>query len=193
MTAVMTRQQELEALRRPFRLGVLACLAALICVGGIVAAFGSGADRAAGVAERWLVAVADSTRDGLAADAADRAEDLGPLELGAALIPPQAAADGERAFTDLRVGRDIEPSPDRAVVPFELRPYEDEDDAIRGAVELTRTEEGWRVGGVADLADFPGIERPERAPLGFWIGAFALGVLICIGCSVASKAATPNR
>jgi len=72
------------------------------------AAFGSTADRPAGIAERWLVAVGDSTREGLEDDGVERADEHGALpELAAraGLVVSQAAEDGERAFEDVRVGR----------------------------------------------------------------------------------------
>jgi len=181
---------EIDALRRPFRLGALACLAAIICLGGIIAAYGTPADRAAGIAERWLVAIGDSTRDRLLDDALDRAAEHGDPALAADLIHPEAAEDGEPAFTDLRVGRDVDPAPDFARIPYELTPYEGE--RTTGWLDLVDTDDGWQV--VTVQIDEPGapglpIDRPERAPLGFWIGAFALGVVICAGCSWAVRSA----
>ena len=65
--------------------------------------------------------------------------------------------------------------------------------------------EGWRVSGVqgtgpegafgcptdAECPGFP-VERPERAAIGWFVGALALGVLIMLGCIAAVRAATPK-
>lgn len=183
----------LDALRRPFRLGIVACFAAIVCVGGIVAAYGTPADRAAGVAERWLVAVGDTTRDGLTDDAVDRALEYGDPALAAALIPALAVEDDERAFTDLRVGRDVDPAPDLARIPYELTPYEG--DLTTGWVDLVDGEDGWTV--VAVQVDAPealvqfDVERPARAAWGFWVGALLLGTVICAGCTYAVWRAGP--
>lgn len=222
---------EMTALRRSFRIGMVAVAAFLIAVGGIVAAFGSNADRPAGIAERWLVALSDTTRDGLEDDAIERLEEhMRPMPEGAegalALLfgPPEpqpffgfpalrddhgAADDGEARFETIQVGRGVDENvrPGRLLVPVEVTPYEA--DPVDGYVVMDDTEDGWKVsgfgdpafieevGGFADLCpddDCPGfpIERPERAPIGFWIGALALGVLIAAGCSLAARAATPK-
>ncbi len=188
--AAAARDAELTSLNRPVRLGFLACLAGLICIGGLIAAFGVGSDRAAGAAERWLVALADSTREGLRDDAEDRLIDLGGGDAGRFLVPPEAAEDEERAFEDLRVGRDTDPADDRAVVPYELRQYE-VDDAVFGVVVLDRVDDDWRVVGVEERGPLT-IQRPERPGLPVWLGTIALGILICIGCAAATRAATPK-
>lgn len=201
---------ELAALRRPFRLGLLACVAGLVCVGGIVAAFGTPADRAAGVAERWLTAVSDSTRDGVAADAAARAEELGAsLELARSAGLVGADTGGDAAFEDLRVGREG-PAGDAVRVPFTYTPHEGE--ATGGHLYLVAADGGWRVAALQPQGD-PGahlavvrtdlelalappgpvaIDRPTPAPIGFWVGALALGVVVTAGCAAAVRAATPR-
>ena len=191
MTRVsVSRDQELAALQRPFRLGLLACVAGIVAIGGLVAAFGTPAHRAAGIAERWLVAVGDTTRDGIEEDAIERAVEHGDPALAGALVPAAAAADGERAFEQVQVGRDTDPASDVAVVPFRLTPYEADD--VTGTVTLQRTTDGWQVTALAQV-DGVEVDRPERAPAGFWIGALAVGVLVALGCSAAVRAATPKR
>lgn len=229
-----TSDPEMTALRRSFRLGGLAVVAAIVAIGGIIAAFGTPADRPAGVAERWLVALSDTTRDGLEDDAIERMEELTiPLEGGLArFLEPDAvgldslfvafptladdrgaAADGEGRFETVQVGRadtlDDLVRDGHALVPVQVTPY-DADDPVDGYVQLQDTDHGWRVGAAvaAELADdvfafaspvcdpqgcigFP-IERPERAPIGFWFGAILLGALITVGCSAAIRAATPK-
>ncbi|MGH9246056.1 MAG: hypothetical protein ACRD29_17410 [Acidimicrobiales bacterium] len=186
------RQAELAALRRPFRLGVAAAIAGIVFVGGIVAAFGANEDRAPGAAERWLVAVSDSTREGLRDDARDRAAELGGLEPGVSLVSPAAAEDGERSLEDLRVGRDTDPAPDTAAVPFEAHPYE-ADDPVAGVVRLARDDgEGWRVLAI-EPRDEVEIQRPARPGWPVWVGTIGLGALIAAGCSLATRASMQRR
>lgn len=214
--------RELVSLRRSFRIGMVAVAAFLIAVGGLVAAFGSNADRPAGIAERWLVALSDTTRDGLADDALERLEEHEGREPGLtvedrllafpALQDDHGAGDdGEARFETVRVGRAVTAGLDEgvALVPVEVTPYEA--DAVDGYVFMSDTDDGWKVGGFAspeateELGAFepgglcpddrcPGfpLERPERAPLGFWLGTLALGALIAVGCTLAARAATPK-
>ncbi|MBA2279687.1 MAG: hypothetical protein H0W25_00395 [Acidimicrobiia bacterium] len=210
--------EELVALRRPFRLGVLACLAAIICLGGVVAAFGTPADRAAGVAERWLTAVSDSTREGLADDAAVRAEEAGAsvrLAEQAGLIAPGATGEAKSAFEDIRVGRE---TPAGSIdgeevvrVPFVVTPRDLE--PVSAHVFLSRAPGGtWQVLGVQPPGEAnvvlervavgseievagPGpvvVDRPARAPIALFVGALGVGVVITALCSVAIRAATPK-
>lgn len=233
--------EELRSLRRSFRIGLVAVAAALVAIGGVVAAFGSSADRPAGIAERWLVAFADTTRDGLEDDAVARMEDhQAPavdgdpvtLERWVEVLPDElggdhgAAADGKARFETVRVGRALQHvggievrgvtallgGRDAVAVPVEVTPYEsDPVDGYVLMVEDPEGAEGWKVAaaGTTSLLEelgvvapgtlcpagrcpgFP-IERPERAPLGFWLGTLALGVLIAAGCSLAARAATPK-
>jgi hypothetical protein len=210
---------ELVALRRPFLLGVLAVVAVIVCLGGLIAAFGSNADRPAGIAERWLNAVSDSTRRGLAADADVRARELGAgpdLASRAGLVPAAAAAEAEAAFEDVRVGRAVPAgtlgAEEVVRVPFTVTPHDGE--RVTAQVFLARSErDGWHVvavqppgadhavleavvvGTSLELAGTTGevVGRPDHAPAGFFVGALALGVLIAAGCSAAIRAATPKR
>lgn len=189
MTATL-REQELEALRRPFQMGMLACVAVLVCIGGIIAAFGTGADRPAGIAERWLVAVGDTTRDGIAGDARDRADHYGGVALGEPLVQASALDDGKAAFVALRVGRDLDPAADRAVIGFEVEPA-NESEPIGGRIELARVDGEWLVTAVTRGDPGP-LDRPERAPAAAWFVGIALGCVIAVGCSVATRAASPR-
>lgn len=221
----MSADPELDALRRPFRIGVLAVLAVIVAIGGVVAAFGTPADRPAGIAERWLVALSDTTRDGVRDDARDRMIELmspdayvasGTDPDPLAVFPSfrgdtRAADDGKARFSTIRVGRAFDDMVDEGLtmVPVEVTAY-DTDDVVDGYVLMQDTDDGWKVlvfvppDAMEDLGAFeelcpgdrcPGfpIERPERAPIGFWIGAAALGVLITFGCSAAVRAAGRSR
>ena len=181
-----TSDPEMTALRRSFRLGGLAVVAAIVAIGGIIAAFGTPADRPAGVAERWLVALSDTTRDGLEDDAIERMEELTiPLEGGSArFLEPDAvgldslfvafptladdrgaAADGEGRFETVQVGRadtlDDLVRDGHALVPVQVTPYE-ADDPVDGYVQLQDTDDGWRVG--AAVARGAGRRRVRRSP-----------------------------
>ncbi len=210
--AEAARAAELAALKRPFLISILAIVAVIVALGGVVAAFGTPADRPAGIAERWLVAVGDSTREGIEEDALDRAQEHGAgpdLAARAGLLPADAAADGERSFEDVRVGRS-ETAGVSERVSFTVTPYESE--PVEGYVYLQKVDDGWQVLGLQRAGDpavvlqmvvvgldlgpvpteRPDIERPERAPIGFFVGAIGLGVLITFGCSAAVRAATPK-
>jgi hypothetical protein len=204
-----TRHDELRALRRPFAIGIALIVLAVVALGVVIARFGSNADRPAGIAERWLVAVGDTTRDGVEDDARERIEELSVDADGVAsadvLIRESgpAADEGERAFESVRVGPPLEEGDDTAVVPAAITPRDGDEAQLYLA--MARVEGSWRVvgpqgtgpeGAIAcpideDCPGFP-IERPERAPIGWFVGALALGALITVGCVAAVRAATPK-
>ena len=205
------REEELQALRRPFAIGVACVLLAVVASGVVVARFGSNADRPAGIAERWLVAVGDTTRDGIGDDARHRIEELCAATCSADAVPgsvgepaERAGEDGEAMFDSLRVGRAVVEG-EGALVPVEVTPYDA--DSFDAYVTLRQESGDWHVehlvrldGDRAELngvdcdptcPGFP-IERPERAPIGWFVGALLLGVLITVGCVAAVRAATPQ-
>lgn len=208
-----TRHDELRALRRPFAIGIALIVLAVGALGVVIARFGSNADRPAGIAERWLVAVGDTTRDGVEDDARERIEENGitvdsALALFPELISEQARNDRDRAFESVQVGAAVR-SGTGMRVPFRVARYEG--DEADGYVFLVDGLGGWQVvsiqqpgnglwlgGDDAIEAGFePGpdpvvIERPERAPIGWFVGALGLGVLITAGCVAAVRAATPK-
>lgn len=205
-----TTEQELAALRRPFAIGVACVLLAVLALGLVIARFGSNADRPAGIAERWLVAVGDTTRDGIEDDARDRIAELTPRgavndQLISSLIElsPTAAEQGESAFEVVQVGPPIDED-DVLLVPASVTPRDG--DPVLLYLELADFGDGWAVVGplaVVAAADIPAciaaddcpgfpIERPERAPIGWFVGALALGVLVTLGCVAAVRAATPR-
>jgi hypothetical protein len=211
------RDEELLALRRPFAIGAGCVVLAVVAIGVVVGLFGTGADRPAGVAERWLVAVGDTTREGIEDDGRERALELGasPELAERAGVPFDAARlDGERAFESVRVGRAERSGSvgDDAVEreAFEVTPYESE--PFAGHAYLLDGDDGWEVMAIAregqpgavlevvtsgiDLGPVPPgavvVERPERAPIGWFVGALLLGGLITLGCVAAVRAATPK-
>lgn len=203
-----SREDELAALRRPFLIGVVLVLLVVALLGAVIAAFGSNADRPAGIAERWLVAVGDTTRAGVEADARHRIDELSTADLDPALVgrlaelSPTAVDEDKSAFESVRVGPPLEGTTDTAVVPARLTPRDG--DPVQLYLALVDDGEGWRVLGIQaggpdgivgcptddTCPGFP-LERPERAPIGWFAGALALGVLITVGCVAAVRAATP--
>lgn len=208
--APTAREAELAALRRPFARGVAVVLLVVVLIGLVVARFGATADRPAGIAERWLVAVGDTTLDGVEDDARHRIEELsaGDLDVEATVgllagLSPSAADEGKAAFETVRVGPPLDGTTDAAVVPVELTPRDE--DPVQLYLGLVDDGDGWRVLGPQatgpegafgcpvgeDCPGFP-IERPERAPIGWFVGALALGVVVTLGCVAAVRAATPT-
>jgi hypothetical protein len=209
----VNRDEELQALRRPFAIGVAGVLVVVAAIGVIIALFGSSADRPAGIAERWLVAVGDTTKDGIEEDARDRAAENGLTADVAEVLAPDlvtdvAVEDRERAFDSVQVGA-AAVSGSGVRVPFRVAQYEGED--VDGYVFLLDGTAGWEVVALQEAGDGiwlggddalaagfrPGpdrvvIERPERAPIGWFAGALALGVLSTLGCVAAVRAATPK-
>jgi hypothetical protein len=186
-----------RSLLRPFRLGVLAVAIAFVLLGGLVAAFGTGANRPEGVAERWLADVGDTRRDGLRDRARRDAEEVGPLELAEELLPA-GDTQGRSAFVDLEVGKATRVG-DRAEVPFRLHQREDggAGPAIDGTVVLEQdADDEWRVVAVDPAVD--GVAVPSEggdplaeAPPELFVAAFAVAVAVAAVCSVAVRAADP--
>jgi hypothetical protein len=183
-----------DPFRRTFALGAVAALAVMICLGGLIKVFGTGADRPEGAAERWLVAVGDTTRDGVAGDARDRAERIGPLALGAPLLPT-VDTDGDAAFSDLEVGNADE-SGGVARVPFRLHQYAETGDepVLTGSVVLGRVDGDWAITAIdtrrpGEEVPSEGGAPPSNAPLGVWLGGLALGLLLCTLASLAVRTA----
>jgi hypothetical protein len=184
-------------LRRRFLIGVLGVAILFVLIGGLIAAYGSGAERPEGVAERWLVDVGDLTRKGVRDEAREAVAEVGSLELGQAMLPAEDT-DGRAAFTDLEVGK-ADTVDGRARVPFQLHPREGDDvgDVVDGTVVLQLVEdEAWRV--VAVEGPTEGLAVPSEggrpaaeAPIGLFAGAIGLSALITLGAVVALRAAGP--
>jgi hypothetical protein len=187
---------ETDALRRPFRLGVLAVAITFLLLGGIIGAFGSGADRPEGVAERWLNAVGDTTRKGVADDARERAGKIGPLGLVETLVPEGTDTDGKTAFTELEVGRATTTRSGVASVPFQvhLRTVDGDAGNHRGTIVM-RHDVDWRVLSLAATArdaKLPSEGGPpvSSAPLGLYAGAVVVGLAVTLAASALVRAAT---
>jgi hypothetical protein len=183
-----------RAFLRPFRLGVLAVACLFLALGGLLAAFGSGEDRPEGVAERWLVDVGDTMRDGVKDQARDDAEEVGPVSLVQDLLPKDT--DGRAAFLDLEVGKAVHGA-DGTRVPFRLHQRIDGDagPAIDGTIVLQRDgDDGWRITDVSGPTE--GLEVPSEggrpaaeAGFGLFAGAVAVSIVVAIGAAMAVRAA----
>ena len=182
MTAVATHPD--AALVRPFRRAVLGVAILFVFVGGLIAAYGTGAHRAEGVAERWLSNVGDTRRDGVKDKARSSAEKVGPVSLAAAILPTQGSG-GDSAFADLEVGR-AAGTDQRKLVPFRLHQElgnKANKKATYGAVQLDKVGGDWKV--TAVLPPQPGLKVPSdggspaaKAPVGLFVGTLGVAVLI---------------
>lgn len=179
---------------RPFRLGLLGAAIGFVLLGALVAAFGTSGDRPEGVAERWLVDVGDTRRDGVKDRARREAEEVGPISLAADLLPA-GDTEGRSGFVDLEVGKATR-DPDATRVPYRLHPRVDGEagDAVDGTVVLEEVDDGWRV--IALEPPTPGREVPSEggrpaAEASPWLfaGAIGVSVVIAAGCSLAVRAA----
>lgn len=184
------------AFLKPFRLGLLGVAALFLVLGGLTAAFGStDHPRPEGVAERWLSDIGDTYRDGVKDRARKDAEEIGPVSLGAQLLPPPGSSDGRAAFLDLEVGKARDEAA-RTLVPFRLHQRIDGSagDPIEGTIVLQRTDDHWRITALAPKVD--GIEVPSEggapaaeAPMGLFLGAIVVSFGLAALCSVAVRAA----
>ena len=194
MSTRLLESAEDRAFLRPFRLGLLGVAALFVLVGALIAGFGTGEDRPAGVAERWLANVGDLTRDGVKDRARDDVEEVGSLALGRSLLP-DGDTDGRAAFVDLEVGKAVTDGAD-TVVPFRLHPRVDGDSgpAIDQVLLLRDTDDGWRVTAVEGPRK--GLEVPSEggspaaeAPLTLFLGAIVVSFVIAGAAALAVRAA----
>jgi hypothetical protein len=173
---------EVEALRRPFRLGVLAVAIGFVLVGGLIAAFGSGQDRPEGAAERWLTHVGDTTRKGIGEDSKKEVAKDGDPSLAAFLIGANADKDGKSTFTAIEVGQARRLDSTRVEVPV-LLSYRSDAEAFQGTVTLQKQGEDWKIVGAANLdptlrVPSEGGKAVANASLGLYAGAALIGLLV---------------
>lgn len=184
-----------RAFLKPFRLGVLGVAALFVVLGGLLAAFGSTANRPEGVAERWLTAVGDTRRDGVKDEARDDVDEIGSYSMAEHLLP-DGSTDGRTAFIDLEVGKATDDE-DGTTVPFQLHQRVDGSagPAIDGTVHLRKDADGdWRiisVGGPIDGIEVPseGGRPAAEAPMSLFVGAILVSLVIVAACSFAVKLA----
>jgi len=181
-----------RSLSRPFRRGLLAVGIGFVLLGALIAAFGTGANRPEGVAERWLTDVGDTRRDGVRDRAREEVEELGSLDLAAGLLPEQDTG-GRSAFVDLEVGK-AQRDGALARVPFRLhqRLGDDTGDPVEGTIVLRELAEddgaGWEVLAVdppveGEAVPSEGGDPAAEAPIGLFVGAVAVSVAVAVVCS----------
>jgi hypothetical protein len=185
-----------RALLKPFRLGLLGVAIVFLLLGGLIAAYGSSAQRPEGVAERWLSDVGDTRRDGVKERARNDADEVGPVSLAAGLLP-KSSTDGRAAFVDLEVGKAVDSDGGHKVVPFRVHQRVDGSSgpAIEGSLVLQRDRDHhWKV--IAVDGPKAGVEVPSEggapaaeAPIGLFVGAIGVAVLVTLLCSVAVRLA----
>ena len=187
---------EIESLKRPFRLGVLAVAIGFVLVGGLIAAFGSGQDRPEGAAERWLTHVSDTTREGVGEDSKKEvAKDGDPL-LADFLIGANADKDGKSTFTAIEVGQARRIDASRVEVPV-LLAYRSDAESFEGVLVLQKQADDWKVTEAKTLD--PTLRVPSEggnpvasASLGLYAGAAFFGLLITAGLSAVVRRAGPD-
>lgn len=156
-------------------------------------ACGRSEHRASGVTERWLQAVSELGREGLRADAEERAAEYGSPE-ATATVRPADAEDDERTFSDLEVGKAVV-DVDQARVPFRLTARIEGGDRREsdGAAVLVKEDGTWRVIDVVprepdEKVPSEGGERPARAAVSHWLYAIlASAVITVIGVALIER------
>lgn len=183
--------------RRTFAIGIVAVLLAFVVIGFGIDRLNGDRLRPEGVAEDWLVAVGDTTRKGVRAQSAEDASELGDLELARPLLDLAGDTDGERAFTDLEVGK-AAGDRDTVRVPYRLHVHE-QDDSTKGTVVLTRirqigaeAEGGWLVVALdqrrpGERVPSEGGAPPSSAPTWLWPLGLAVGLVLTALCSTAVR------
>ena len=177
---------ETAALKRPFLVGVLACAILFVLIGGVIALAATNTDdRPEGVAERWLTAVGDLTRDGVHADALERVTAHGDVAFAPQFIGG-VHADGKSAFTALEVGKARRDGVG-ALVPaqYVARGSDDKHDVL---MVLAPDKDSWRV--VEVRPQDPTLKVPSdggdpaaKAPLGLYAVGLLVGVGVAAGAS----------
>ena len=167
-------------------------------LGGLLAAYGSGADRPEGVAERWITNVGDTRRDGVKERARGEVQKVGPLSLGAAILP-KGSTDGRAAFIDLEVGKATVQA-GVARVPYRLhqRVNGSAGPALYGTVRLVKLSGRWYVRALEPAS--PAIKVPSeggppaaQAPIGLYVGAVGVAALVTALCVALVKAVRSRR
>ncbi|MBV8958898.1 MAG: hypothetical protein JOZ37_19280 [Actinobacteria bacterium] len=173
------------ALKRQFATAIVAALAVMIGLGGVIALANHGHHRPEGAAERWLTAVGDTTRKGVKADARDRADKLGGVSIGQPLLPTDDTK-GKSAFPDLEVGK-ARVTAGQARVPYRLhqRAQHGKNPLKEGTMVLARSGEGWKVTSLdarqpGEKVPSDGGQPPSSAGLGLWLGAVGVGALVTV-------------
>ena len=190
--------------------GLVACAALMLAFGGIIAILNDGNNRPEGVAEDWLTAISDTTREGVEADATRRADAIGPPEFARNLLYPYAEEiDRKGGFVDLEVGKAVAvearvlgalPAGEQVRVPFRVTARRPNDKTVErnGVITLDMVEDEWLITAVQvvdpqklGLPELPsdGGPPPSSAPVTLWLGALVGAALIGVVSSALVRAA----
>lgn len=159
-----------DALKRPFAVGVGLIILLFTGIGVAIKQVEAHRHRPEGVAERWLVAVSDTTRKGVTADGRSRAAKIGPGVAYAALLPKDAG--DKAAFEDLQIGRAVRDGT-TARVPFEA--HQRNGGTLKQVVVLRHEPSGtWHVTGYAarhagERVPSEGGSAPSKASGATWL------------------------
>jgi hypothetical protein len=186
---------------RTFVAGLLACLALMLAFGGVIALLNAGNNRPEGVAEDWLTAIGDTTREGVEADATRRADAIGAPELARRILHPYAEQiDRKSGFEALEVGKASESGPGDVQVAFRVdaRRPGDKTVEIEGVLTLDKVGDEWKVTALdavppqsLGLPELPsdGGPLPSSAPVGLWVGALVGAAVVgLIGSALVNAA-----
>ena len=182
---------ETAALRRPFLIGLLAIAIVLLLVTGVLAVFSSVDDRPEGLAERWLTAAGDLTRNGVHDDAADRVKAHGDLALAEQLVGGvhadgktiQIRPDGTgRSEVAAATGQ---PKPAAAGAPIVTV----KDEAIHAADADGKNSRKVSPADPTLKVPSDGGDVASKAPLGLYAVALLIGVGIAVAASALVRAA----
>jgi hypothetical protein len=187
--------------RRTFAIGIVAVLLGFVVIGVGIDRLNGDRLRPEGVAEDWLVAVGDTTRKGVREQSEKDAEEIGDLAFAESLLKLAGHADGERAFTELEVGKAVG-NENLVRVPYRLHIH-GQDDPTEGVVVLTRVHQngeakrGWLVAGLGQPLGFQklpseGGAPPRNAPNWLWPLGLAAGLVLTALCSTAVRLASPR-
>jgi hypothetical protein len=162
-------------------------MAAFVLIGVVLVVVNDRPARPEGVAEDWLTAISDTTRKGVGEDATRRAQEIGPLELAADLLPT-ADTDGKSAFEDLEVGKAVQAQNETVRVPFQVH-VRDVKEAKVGTIVLARQPDGgYRVVALdarraGERVPSEGGDPPSSAPPTVWVAGLLIGLLVTVGCT----------
>ena len=197
---------------RTFTKGLVVCVAIMLAISGGIFLLSRGEARAEGVAEDFLTALSDTTREGVEVDSLRRVEELGSAEAGDRRLVADDN-DGKSAFADLEVSKAVrvaENNPDQVRVAFQVHTRRGDDLVeVTGVMTLTRTDDKWRetevllvgdentegepasiLDGLPELPSEGG-PPPASAPLSLWIGALLGSVLVGVVCAALIRVAGP--
>jgi len=191
-------QREVAELRRPFKVALLAVAITFVLVGGLIAAFGTGADRPEGAAERWLSDVSDTTRKGVLNDARQRVADDGDPAIAQAIIGEHADKDEKTTFTAIEVGHARRSEPNSAQVPILVSYRAEGAGNYEATLVLNKIDDRWRVVALLPLdatlrVPSEGGGSVANATFGLYAGAVVVGGFVTLGASLLVRKAGSHR